>query len=119
MEDREIPSAPRSYQPDPSLRDSSPSWWQVLRRFIASLGLLNTFLGFVYCFLYAAFAGTVNLADMKSATCYLFRGAVMSAPIWPINCNAPLSSFGAAAQAGVHLVQPAASPVPVRGSAVG
>lgn len=86
------------------------------------LGLLNilgVFLGFGYYFLYAAFAGTVDLPDMKSVIYYLFSGAVMLALYLANQLQRAFSSFGAVPQGVVQLVRPAAAPVLVRGSAVG
>jgi hypothetical protein len=92
-------------------------------RIMALLGLLNilgVFIGFGYYFLYAAFAGTVSLTDMKSVIYYVFSGAVMFAPYLANQLQSAFSSF-AVPQTVVQAVQPVvqAAPVLVRGNAVG
>jgi hypothetical protein len=94
---------------------------------MALLGLLNilgVFIGFGYYFLYAAFAGTVSLTDMKSVIYYVFSGAVMFAPYLANQLQSAFSSFGGAVavpQTVVQAIQPVvpAAPVLVRGNAVG
>jgi hypothetical protein len=70
-------------QSDPLPVDKKPVMVASSSRLIALLGLLTilvVFLGFGYYFLYSAFAGTLQSADMKSVIYYLFSGAVMFAP---------------------------------------
>jgi hypothetical protein len=70
-------------QPNPLPVDKKPVMVASSSRLIALLGLLTilvVFLGFGYYFLYSAFAGTLQSADMKSVIYYLFSGAVMFAP---------------------------------------
>ena len=114
-------------QPNPLPPGVKPVMVASSSRLMAVLGLLNilgVFLGFGYYFLYAAFAGTVNLADMKSVIYYLFSGAVMFAPYLANQLQSAFSSFGGAIavpQTVVQAIQPIApaAPVLVRGNAVG
>lgn len=102
-------------QPDPLPAGQKPLMVASSSRLIALLGLLNilgVFLGFGYYFLYAAFAGTVNLSDMKSVIYYLFSGSVMFAPYLANQLSAAFSSFGAAPQAVQSAAQPMAQPAP-------
>ena len=114
-------------QPDPLPPGVKPVMVASSSRLMALLGLLNilgVFLGFGYYFLYAAFAGTVNLTDMKSVIYYLCSGAVMFAPYLANQVRSAFSSFGGAVavpQTVVQTIQPVAPPAPVlvRGNAVG
>jgi hypothetical protein len=114
-------------QPDPLPPGVKPVMVASSSRLMALLGLLNilgVFLGFGYYFLYAAFAGTVNLTDMKSVIYYVFSGAVMFAPYLANQLQSAFSSFGGAVavpQTLVQAIQPVvpAAPVLVRGNAVG
>ena len=114
-------------QPDPLPPGVKPVMVASSSGLMALLGLLNilgVFLGFGYYFLYAAFAGTVSLTDMKSVIYYVFSGAVMIAPYSANQLQSAFSSFGGAVavpQTVVQAIQPVVQPAPVlvRVNAVG